>query len=110
MVQGDDSAIHFGGFVDDNLICTASLFPNGKDIRLRKFATDPTFQGKGHGSAMLEHLIEYAKAQGAQNFWFDARKSAVPFYQRFGFQVEGSVFFKEDVPYLRMTQALSTER
>jgi len=108
MVQGDDSAVHFGGFVDDALICTASLFANGQDIRLRKFATDAGFQGQGHGSTMLKHLISYTRKQRLRRFWFDARKSAVPFYQRFGFQVEGDVFYKKDVPYLRMSKDLTT--
>jgi len=107
MVDGDDAALHFGSFIDETLICTASLFANESDIRLRKFATDPAFQCQGHGSAILEHLIEYARKLGFQRFWLDARQSAVPFYLRFKLQVDGDVFLKRDEPYVRMSRDLS---
>lgn len=108
MVEGDDSAVHFGGFVDEALICTASLFPNGEDIRLRKFATDPVYQGQGHGSTMMEHLIGYAKRNTFQYFWLDARQSAALFYERFHFQISGDVFYKRNQPYLRMASKLGS--
>ena len=107
MVEGDEGALHFGVFIDAALICTASLFADGSDIRLRKFATDPAFQGQGHGSAILEHLIQYARKHGFQRFWLDARQSAVPFYQRFKLQIDGDVFLKRDAPYVRMSRNLS---
>ena len=105
-VDGDDTALHFGGFVGDHLICTASLFPDGDQIRLRKFATHPDHQGKGHGTAMIRHLLAEARTKGAQRFWFDARESAQPFYARLGFEPSGDRFFKRDVPYRRMSKRL----
>lgn len=106
-VDGDGSALHFGGFAGDQQICTASLFPDGDQIRLRKFATLPDHQGQGHGTAMLRHLLAEARAQGAQVFWFDARESALPFYERFGFETTRDRFFKREVPYRRMTMHLA---
>ena len=105
-VEGDEAALHFGGFVGDELVCTASLFPDGDQIRLRKFATLPDYQGHGHGTAMIQHLLDVARAQGAEMFWFDARESALPFYARFGFESFGDRFFKRDVPYRRMSKRL----
>ena len=105
-VEGDDAAFHFGGFVGDELVCTASLFPDGDQIRLRKFATHPDHQGKVHGTAMVQHLLAEARTQGAQQFWFDARESALPFYARLGFAASGDRFFKRDIPYLRMSMCL----
>lgn len=105
-VEGDDDALHFGGFVKDQLVCTASLFADGDKVRLRKFATLQNYQGCGHGTAMIQHLLEVARAQGAELFWFDARESALPFYARFGFEPSGARFFKRDVPYRRMSKRL----
>ena len=107
MVDGDASALHFGGFLNDKLICVASLYQDGHQIRLRKFATDPAFQGRGYGSKMLAHLFNAAKATGAKVFWFDARESALPFYQRNGYTPEGERFLKNDVAYRRITRALN---
>lgn len=106
MVVGDETALHFGGFLEQELICVASLFRDGSAIRLRKFATHPDFQGKGYGSVMLRHLLEVAVQSGATTFWFDAREAALPFYERHGFTKEGERFFKGDIPYFRMSQDL----
>ncbi|MFY0596351.1 MAG: GNAT family N-acetyltransferase [Cognatishimia sp.] len=106
IVEGDEQASHFGGFIDGDLVCVASLFKEAPGIRLRKFATDPTFQGKGFGTQMLDHLLTEATATGAKTFWFDARESALPFYEGNGYTPEGERFFKGDVPYRRITRAL----
>ncbi|CUH75747.1 putative acetyltransferase [Tritonibacter multivorans] len=106
-LEGDDSALHFGGFAGDRLVCTASLFSDKDQIRLRKFATLRDEQGQGRGTAMIHHLLAVARAQQAQVFWFDARESALPFYARFGFETSGDPFFKRDIPYRRMSLRLA---
>lgn len=106
LVDGDETAMHFGGFIKGKLVCVASLFQHGEAIRLRKFATAPDYQGQGIGSLMLKHLLVKAEASGAKTFWFDARESALPFYERNGFHPEGERFFKSNVPYRRVTRAL----
>lgn len=105
-VSGDDGALHFGGFISDQLICVASLFPQGDTIRLRKFATHPDHQGQGIGSQMLSHLLTRSKSRGHTRFWLDARETALPFYQRFGFVSDGVRFFKRDVAYVRLEKPL----
>ncbi|SHG49646.1 GNAT family N-acetyltransferase [Cognatishimia maritima] len=107
MVDGDETALHFGGYLDRKLVCVASLFHEPPGIRLRKFATDPAFQGQGFGSQMLRQLLHEAQATGAKTFWFDARESALPFYQRNGYTPDGERFFKADIPYRRIVRALT---
>ncbi len=92
--------------MDANLICVASLFQDGSSMRLRKFATDPEYQGQGIGTQMLTHLLDHAIAVDASVFWFDARESALPFYERNGFTAEGPRFFKYEVPYRRVRRVL----
>ncbi|KAI1458782.1 hypothetical protein F4805DRAFT_114025 [Annulohypoxylon moriforme] len=75
--------------------------------RFRKFATARAWQGRGVGSKLLAHTIAAAASSGATRIWCDARASALPFYRRFGMGgEEGEVFFKGDVPYLRVSRAL----
>lgn len=108
-VDDDDEGQHFGVKMDGNVVvCVASLFTEsgGKIVRLRKFATLAEYQGKGIGSLVLQHLVTYSKEKGATLFWFDARESAIQFYGKFGFSVEGERFYKRNVPYFRMSQSL----
>ncbi|UJP05353.1 MAG: ribosomal protein S18-alanine N-acetyltransferase [Nitrosomonas sp.] len=46
-------------------------------------------QGRGLGKCMLQHLIDYARTQGAKSVFLDVRDSnhgAAQLYQRMGFQ------------------------
>jgi len=106
-VTGDERALHFGAFIDSNLVCVASLFLEGDSGRLRKFATLEAMQGQGIGSQMLTHVMQEAQRRGITYFWCDARESAVEFYSRFGMSVEGENFFKAGQPYFRMGKELN---
>ena len=106
-VDGDYDALHYGGFVDRQLVSVASLFADGKSMRLRKFATDPSYQGQGFGSLMLAHLYQEARGCGAKSFWFDARESALPFYERNGYIAEGPRFYKSEIPYRRVVRQIT---
>ncbi len=103
-VEGDAEALHFGVILNEQVICVASLYlEKEKNIaRLRKFATLEPYQGKGVGSLMLNHLIEALKMVEINYLWFDARASALPFYQRFGCTQSGDIFYKNTVAYYKM--------
>ncbi|KAK8092014.1 hypothetical protein PG997_002375 [Apiospora hydei] len=77
-----------------------------KVARFRKFATDPQWQGRGVGSALLRYAIVFAVTEGAESVWCDARTSALGFYQRFGMDREGEEFLKGEVPYFKMSRTL----
>ncbi|MDO7883890.1 GNAT family N-acetyltransferase [Hymenobacter cheonanensis] len=103
----DEAGQHFGAFVEGALVAVISLFVGAHGVaRFRKFATDPAWQGRGVGTALLHHLIGVAQAQGASQLWCDARQNTLPFYQRFGLAPKGEVFYKGEVPYVRLSRTL----
>ncbi len=106
IVEGDEDALHFGVFIENKLVCVASIYVDGKSARLRKFATLIEFQGKGIGSFMIKFLLAKLKELEISFFWFDARESATEFYKKFGFTIEGERFYKEDIPYYKMFKQL----
>ena len=106
-LPADDAGQHFGAFVAGELRAVISLFITvAGEARFRKFATDPAWQGRGLGTALLRHIMQAARAQGASALWCDARHNTLPFYQRFGLMPEGDVFYKDDIAYLRLRCAL----
>lgn len=105
-IEGDEGGIHFGAFQDEVLVCVASVYIDGKSARLRKYATDPAYQGRGIGSAVLREVIAYLKSKLVTYFWCDARESAMGFYQGFDMQAEGERFYKSDVAYYKMAMSL----
>ena len=103
----DETGQHFSAFEAEVLVAVISLFV-GSDgpARFRKFATDPAWQGRGLGSALLRHTIAAATAQGARTLWCDARQNTLGFYERFGLRPEGDIFYKGPIPYVRLRRAL----
>ena len=116
-VDGDDQARHYGACLDDELVSVASLYfdvireSELKDLvktaRLRKFATLESYQGRGIGSTLFQHLLDELQIMNVHRLWFDARESATKFYARFGFQAEGERFYKSQIPYFKMSKILS---
>ena len=103
----DDKGQHFGAFEGDELVSVISLFVDADDVaRFRKFATAAAWQGRGIGSALLQHAIAAATAQGAHSLWCDARHNTLAFYGRFGLQPEGDIFYKGPIPYMRLRRYL----
>ncbi|PKF63004.1 GNAT family N-acetyltransferase [Psychromonas sp. psych-6C06] len=105
-IDDDELGLHFGAFIDDKLICVASVYLHDKCARLRKFATDPHFQHQGIGSKILAFIIDFLKTTDTSTFWCDARESALGFYARFGMQQCSERFYKSEVPYLKLSLAL----
>ena len=108
-VDGDDTASHYGTFLDDKLISIASIYIEGKVARLRKFATLEEFQGRGVGTKLISHIIAELKLAGIETFWCDARTTAVEFYKKFGMEVQGTEFVKSGITYYKMEVSLQYE-
>jgi GNAT superfamily N-acetyltransferase len=105
-VDGDESARHYGVKVQNELVCVASIYLDLGNARLRKFATLDQYQNQGIGTALLKHILEDSKSLNVHRFWFDARESAVDFYKKFGFSIEGSRFYKSEVAYFKMAKGI----
>jgi predicted GNAT family N-acyltransferase len=102
-VKGDLEALHFGYFLNNQLVSVASVYLDKNSARLRKFATLQEVQGKGIGTRLLNHVLSTIKEESIDYFWCDARESAIEFYTRFGMHAEGDRFYKEDVAYFKMS-------
>ncbi len=60
-------------------------------MRIRGITVDDAWRGKGVGTAMIAHLLEYGRAQGIAEAWGNARTENLRFYVRNGFrEVSGS--------------------
>ena len=104
MLEGDETANHFGGTIDGILTGVVSVFADEQNqMRLRKFAILPEFQGQRIGSALVQHVVDYLEPTPTRLLWCDARLEAIPFYKKQGFEEEGSVFVKSGKPYIRMS-------
>ncbi|MEO6524766.1 MAG: GNAT family N-acetyltransferase [Mucilaginibacter sp.] len=102
----DDDGYHFGAFTENQLVGVVSLFSKGLDYQFRKFAIHPSGQGQGVGKALLDYVIAFAKAEGAERLWCNARVPAVGFYLKAGFKQTGELFSRGGHDYEIMDLSL----
>lgn len=98
--EGDDteSTCHFGLYVNENLVSVASIYKRSLENeslnswQIRAIATLPEHQGKGYGSKLLKSCISSVKKKNGNYIWCNARKKAVDYYKKFGFEIVGNEF------------------
>ncbi len=95
----DNNGYHFGAFQDNKLVAVVSLFLNGEDCQFRKFAVNNSTQHQGVGSALLQHITNFAIDESATRLWCNARTTAIGFYLKQGFNHTGKLFTKNGVNY-----------
>ena len=61
--------------------------PTEPHYYLEFIGTDPTQQGKGWGTKLMQPMIERADVEGVGMYLESSKESNVPFYARFGFEV-----------------------
>lgn len=105
-VEGDETAKHYGVYLNEKLVSVASIYMQEGVARLRKFATLVAFQGRGIGSKLIAHIVSELKKVSAESFWCDARTTAVGFYKKFGMEIQGSEFDKSGISYFKMQVSL----
>ena len=115
-VAGDENALHFGCFLgrklseeklENKLVSVASIYMTQNTARLRKFATLADYQHQGIGSTLLSYIVDVIGTKDVSYFWCDARASATLFYEKFGMQKEGDIFYKSAIPYYRMSKDIT---
>ena len=89
-----------GYFDGDTLLGCCILTPqNNTTVQLRQMAVDDSLQGKGAGSSILAFAEEQARESGFSELMMHARKEAVPFYIKNGYQLRGEEFTEVGIPH-----------
>lgn len=98
----EDSAsttFHLGIYYFEKLVSVLTLmleshpqFSAGQPYRLRGMATDEKYRGRGFGALGLQNGMTLLKQIHCDFLWFNARVSAIGFYEKLGFQTAGPAF------------------
>ncbi|MTI18241.1 GNAT family N-acetyltransferase [Rhodobacteraceae bacterium RKSG542] len=102
-VEGDETASHWGLFIDTEIVAVASVFTANNTARLRKFAIHADYQRQGYGTKIIQFILEALRTEGVETFWCDAREEAAPFYERLGMTISPQRFFKSGQAYFKAT-------
>jgi len=100
--------ILIGAFEEDKILGCCLLTAIKKDcVRLRQMAVQNNLQGKGIGAAMMNFAENVARDAGYRKLIMHARKSAIGFYEKFGYKVSGDEFLELSIPHYIMEKKLT---
>ena len=99
----DPIASHALAFQGDQCIGTGRLIETTQNAgQIGRMAVLAGFRGNGTGKAILMALIELARSQKMSSISLHSQVSAIPFYEKFGFIAQGSVYEEAGIPHRNM--------
>ena len=106
--ENDGVAVHAMAFNRFGLaLASGRLLPSTDGVaRIGRLATMATVRGAGLGAAVLQSLMQTARARGDREILLQARPSAVRFFQRAGFVEQRTVYQEAGIPHQDMRCAL----
>lgn len=95
------------------------VYENGQPVAAaRMLAIDPqTYKaqrvsvlkdarGQGYGAELMQQMELRAKELGGQKITLGAQNTAIPFYEKLGYEVEGDEFLDAGIPHHTMSKSL----
>lgn len=99
--------ILIAAFDDDEMLGCCMLVPvNSTTVRVRQMAVSNNLQGKGIGASIMAFAENLARDKGYKKLIMHARKTAVGFYEKFGYKVIGDEFQEVNLPHYVMEKRI----
>ena len=76
-------------------------------VQMRQVAVAPQWQGQGVGRGLVAFCEAEAIRQGYQKIVLHSRETAVPFYERLGYEICSEPFTEIGLPHREMRKALT---
>lgn len=99
---------HIGAYVDNILVGVLILTElSSHDIKMRQVAVDNTWQNQKVGTKLVTYAEIYSKKAGYKTIVLNARKTAVTFYEKLGYNIISEEFPEIGIPHLKMMKNLN---
>lgn len=99
----DDVCTHVVGLLDSEPVTTARLRPIDSTIgKVERVATIQSARGRGYGKDIMNEVERVAKRQGLDELRLGAQLTALPFYEKLGYEAFGDEFLDADIPHRMM--------
>lgn len=99
----DDMCTHVVGLLDSEPVTTARLRPVDSTVgKVERVATIQAARGHGYGKEIMDEVERVAKRQGLVELRLGAQLTALPFYEKLGYEAFGDEFLDADIPHRMM--------
>jgi len=107
-LQGEAEQLHFALFDESGTLiaCVVVKLLGDDTAKVRQMAVDEPHRAIGAGRRLLQGVEEILRKKGRRRIEMDARDTAVGFYRKLGYEIEGDEFTQVTIPHFRMTKAI----
>ncbi|MBU3630789.1 GNAT family N-acetyltransferase [Polynucleobacter sp. AP-Melu-500A-A1] len=103
----DQLAMHALAFQGSECVGTGRLVNiGGQNGLIGRMAVLPRFRNNGFGRAILKKLMDQAQEEGIVNLMLHSQVTAIPFYEKQGFQIQGGIYDEAGIPHRNMIHLL----
>ncbi len=99
----DASATHFLCTLDDKLIATARLKPDGQ---IGRMAVLKSYRNIGVGNKLLQFVIQTAREKNIKKLYLHAQVNAISFYENQDFSVCSDIFYEANISHREMSKII----
>lgn len=106
-IEGEEGCLHFVLYHNERPLATCRLLK--KDSRIAKLQRMAVLkEGRGHqfGRELMVAAEKIAADHGFHRIVLGAQNTAIGFYEKLGYQVEGDEFLDADIPHHMMEKTL----
>ena len=106
-MENEISDIHIGAFKGNILTGILILTPvDDKTVKMRQEGVDTDYQNLGIGTSLVQFSETLAINMGYEKITMHARKTAIDFYVKLGYETIGEEFSEVSVPHFKLTKNL----
>lgn len=106
-LEKEKEEILIAAFEEEKMLgCCMLITVEPATVRLRQMAVLNNLQGKGIGRALMQFAENIARDRGFRKITMHARKTAIGFYEKLGYNVQGEQFEEVSIPHFIMEKAL----
>ena len=106
-MDAEQHDVHVGAFVNGRLAGVLILTRiNAAEVKMRQVAVDEATRGWNIGTEMVLFAEAYSKKNGFSTMLLNARKTAVGFYEKLGYEKIGEEFLEINIPHFKMRKCL----
>jgi predicted GNAT family N-acyltransferase len=91
---------------DEMLGCCMLIQVDPNTVQLRQMAVKSGLQGKGIGRVLMQFAENIARDRGNKKMMMHARKTAIGFYEKLGYKIEGEEYTELNIPHYNMEKDL----
>ena len=89
--------------------CVVDIHPQNSSFKVRQMAVNPLFQSMGIGKELIRSVETLAKEEKINSIHLHARKVAIDFYKKQGYNIVGDEFMEVNIPHFRMEKRINTD-